>query len=80
MLEAKADFRLCSILGAPPRRASSRALAFVVTPDQLNQWMAGEGLPGVRFVLNDSISIRSGVASGQTGAVISLLALAPEPR
>ena len=52
----------------------------MVTPDQLNQWMAGEILPGASFVLNESVSIRSGVASGQTGAVISLLALAPEPR
>jgi len=52
----------------------------MVAPTQLNQWMAGETLPGARFSLNDAVSIRSGFASGQTGAVISLLALAPEPR
>jgi hypothetical protein len=52
----------------------------MVTPAQLNEWMAGQRLPGTKFRLNDSVAIRSGVASGQTGAIISLLKLAPKPR
>lgn len=52
----------------------------MVPQDQLNQWMAGETVPGAKFALNDSVRILSGPAGGQTGAIISLLALAPESR
>lgn len=45
-----------------------------------DRWLAGERVDGVRFALHDRVEITSGARAGNAGAIILLLALAPEPR
>lgn len=42
-------------------------------------WLAGHLPHGVKFGLNDTVVVLSGLKRGQTGAVIALLGLEPEP-
>jgi hypothetical protein len=43
-------------------------------------WMAGVLPLGVRFRLNDPVDVVAGPDSGKSAAVISLVALSPEPK
>jgi hypothetical protein len=45
-----------------------------------DEWMAGRLPDGVEFGLGHAIEVLSGLPRGQTGAVIALLGLEPEPR
>ena len=45
-----------------------------------NGWMAGHQPDGVLFGLGDTVEVLAGLRRGQTGAVIALLGLEPEPR
>jgi hypothetical protein len=42
-------------------------------------WLNSEQVPGASFKLNDDVLITSETFKGERGAVISLLALEPEP-
>ena len=42
-------------------------------------WYNGDRLQGVRFALNDSVTVLRGSCKGQTGSVISLETVEPEP-
>jgi hypothetical protein len=44
-----------------------------------NSWFAGETIPGIRFYLNDPVSVVAGQHIGKAGSVIALLRLKPEP-
>lgn len=50
------------------------------TQSVADRWMAGDLPDGVEFGLNSSVAVRIGNHRGQTGAVISLQALEPEPK
>ena len=43
-------------------------------------WMAGQLPDGVKFGLGERVDVLSGMQRGQSGAVIALLGLEPEPR
>jgi hypothetical protein len=49
------------------------------TPGLGDRWLQGERLPGVDFAQHDRVTIAGGSRDGQTGAVILLLAVAPQP-
>jgi hypothetical protein len=42
-------------------------------------WFSFQPIPGAAYRLNDSVGVTSGEFKGESGAVVSLLALAPEP-
>jgi len=44
-----------------------------------NRWVTAEGIPNVNYQFSDLVRLRYGDYSGQTGEVIALLALEPEP-
>ena len=44
-----------------------------------NLWFIQKKVPGAAFRLNDSVDVVRGKHSGQSGAVIALLELEPEP-
>ena len=44
-----------------------------------NKWLAREELPGVKFFLNDTVTITSGGEDDQVVTVISLIEIQPEP-
>ena len=45
-----------------------------------DRWLAGERLHGVTFAHHDSVDITAGRYDGESGVVVLLLALEPEPR
>ena len=49
------------------------------TPGLGDRWLRGEPLPGVAFAQHARVTITGGSRDGQTGAVLLLLAVAPEP-
>ena len=49
------------------------------TPGLGDRWLRGESLPGVAFAQHERVTIAGGSRDGQTGAVLLLLAVAPEP-
>ena len=51
-----------------------------MTTQHTDSWFSGEVVAGARFRLNDSVRVLTGQHAGQIGAVVSLLALEPEPR
>ena len=48
--------------------------------EMLNQWFSEASLPGVAFSPNQPVIVRKGTNETETGSVISLEALEPEPR
>ena len=42
-------------------------------------WLHGGALAGVAYALNDEVVVLEGDAAGESGVVVSLQALAPEP-
>ena len=44
-----------------------------------SQWITSEGIHGVRYRYSDLVRVKSGEHSGETGEVIALLSLTPEP-
>lgn len=51
----------------------------MTTPGLGDRWLRGERLPGVAFALHDPVAIAGGSRDGQTGRVLLLLAVAPQP-
>ena len=48
-------------------------------PDNVSElFYAGTRTDAVRFVINDSVRIKSGSSSGRIGAVVSIVSLEPE--
>jgi hypothetical protein len=47
--------------------------------DVVNRWLVGESLPDVAYTLNQPVFLRV-ASNAQTGSVISLVGLEPEPR
>ena len=45
-----------------------------------DRWLAGESVPGVTFGHNDAVEITEGEYAGETGMIILLMTLHPEPR
>jgi hypothetical protein len=45
-----------------------------------DRWLAGEKPDGVAFAHNEAVEITVGRHAGEAGAIVLLLALAPEPR
>ena len=43
------------------------------------RWMHGGALAGVDYAMNDAVVVLEGDAAGESGVVVSLQALAPEP-
>ena len=50
-----------------------------VANEYRDSWLSGEQVPGVDLRLNDSVEITGGPKQGETGAVISLEHVDPEP-
>jgi hypothetical protein len=52
-----------------------------MTLDQLilEQWMAGDEVPGVGFSLYEPVVITGGPLAGALGAVVALISLSPGP-
>jgi hypothetical protein len=44
-----------------------------------SRWITPEGIAGVLYRFSDLVRIRSGEYAGQTGEVIALLSIDPEP-
>jgi hypothetical protein len=44
-----------------------------------SQWTTAEGIAGVRYRYSDLVRIKAGDHAGETGEIITLLALTPEP-
>lgn len=44
-----------------------------------SRWITAEGIPGVNYRFSDLVHIKSGEFSGQTGEVIALISIKPEP-
>ena len=49
------------------------------TPGLGDRWLAGERLSGVAFAVHDRVTVLDGAHAGTPGAVLLLLAVAPEP-
>lgn len=47
--------------------------------DILEHWMAGDIVAGVGLALNEPVVITSGPLAGKVGAIVSLVAVEPEP-
>jgi hypothetical protein len=45
-----------------------------------DRWYTDAEIPGVRYRLNDSVVLLAGAHAGEEAAVISLEAIAPEPK
>lgn len=50
-----------------------------ITSEMDKLWYSFKLIPGIKFMLNDSVEITKGNYSGQRGAVISLESIYPEP-
>jgi hypothetical protein len=44
-----------------------------------DRWLAGEAVPGVDFAHNDSVEILTGSHAEQSGVIVLLLGIEPEP-
>ena len=51
-----------------------------MTAEHDDLWFSFKPIPGVKFLLNDSVEIIKGKNEGQKGSVISLIEINPEPR
>jgi hypothetical protein len=49
------------------------------TPGLGDRWLRGARIDGVDFAQHDRVTIAGGSRDGQTGAILLLLAVAPEP-
>lgn len=69
-------------------RARARARAagtFVQGEEPLNlrgagdRWLAGEPVAGVQFALHDAVTVADGPYVGESGSIVLLMGLRPEP-
>ena len=44
-----------------------------------DRWLAGESLEGVRFAAHDAVEVLIGRREGESGTILLLVALEPEP-
>jgi hypothetical protein len=44
-----------------------------------SRWVTEQGIPGVNYRFGDLVQIKAGEYSGQTGKVIALISIEPEP-
>ena len=56
-----------------------RMIAIMTIRGLGDRWLAGEEVPGVAFAHNESVEILAGPHAGESGAIVLLLGIAPEP-